>query len=80
MSERGSEISFATVLIIFILIPSYPGLFCEFRFFISASTSNFVTGLIKKLSLHLLKRYSLKVLSLFGSFLQSLVQRLQNTH
>ena len=50
-------------------MPSYPGLFCEFKFFISVSTSNLVTGLIKKLFLHLLDKYSLKALLVVGSLL-----------
>jgi hypothetical protein len=48
MCESGSEISVATVLITCELIPSYPGLFLEFKLFISFSNSYLVIGLYNK--------------------------------
>jgi hypothetical protein len=62
--KSGSEISVPTCE----LIPSYPGLFLEFKLFISFSNSYLVIGLIKKLFLQLLVRYLSKVVLEFGSF------------
>jgi hypothetical protein len=62
--ESGSEISVATCE----LIPSYPGLFLEFKLFISFSNSYLVIGLIKKLLLQLLVRYLSKAVLELGSF------------
>jgi hypothetical protein len=64
--ENGSEISVATVLITCELIPSYPGLFLEFKLFISFSY--LVIGVIKKLFLQLLVRYLSKAVLELGSF------------
>ena len=50
--KSGSDISFATLLITFILKPSYPGLFLVFKFFISVSNSFLVTGFKKNLGLY----------------------------